>query len=206
MERIAICGVMASGKTYLADALHDELDYTKFSLATGVKDLARDVFLMEGKDRKLLQQIGMKMRQIQPKVWINLLMRRVAEYSNSLKWAGDSAYDPDLATGPNPHPKELRVVVDDCRFINEVVAFKEAGWTIIRIHIDDDLQIKRLKKTYGKEADQHIQNRKDDSESEMNYMNDELFDLVVNAADDDSVVAQVLDWLQEQPTQRLNSR
>jgi len=96
--------------------------------------------------------------------------------------------------------------VDDCRFINEVVAFKEAGWTIIRIHIDDDLQIKRLKKTYGKEADQHIQNRKDDSESEMNYMNDELFDLVVNAADDDSVVAQVLDWLQEQPTQRLNSR
>ena len=99
--------------------------------------------------------------------------------------------------------QQVRVVKN---LINEVVAFKEAGWTIIRIHIDDDLQIKRLKKTYGKEADQHIQNRKDDSESEMNYMNDELFDLVVNAADDDSVVAQVLDWLQEQPTQRLNSR
>jgi dephospho-CoA kinase len=186
MKRIAICGVMASGKTYIADALHEKLGYEKFSLATGVKDLGRDVFLMEGKDRKLLQQIGMKMRQIQPKVWINLLMRRVAEYSNS-------------------HQQELRVVVDDCRFINEVVAFKEAGWTIIRIHIDDDLQIKRLKKTYGKEADQHIENRKDDSEAEMNYMNDELFDLVVNATDDDSVVAQVLDWLQEQPTQRLNS-
>jgi hypothetical protein len=189
MERIAICGVMASGKTYLADALHDELDYTKFSLATGVKDLARDVFLMEGKDRKLLQQIGMKMRQIQPKVWINLLMRRVAEHSNALK----------------PTGVPVKVVVDDCRFINEVVAFKEAGWTIIRIHIDDDLQIKRLKKTYGKEADQHIQNRKDDSEAEMNYMNDDLFDLVVKAADDDSVVAQVLEWLQEQPTQRLSS-
>ena len=39
----------------------------------------------------------------------------------------------------------------------------------------------------------------------MNYMNDDLFDLVVKAADDDSVVAQVLEWLQEQPTQRLSS-
>ena len=99
MERVAICGVMASGKTHLADVLVQEKRFTKFSLATGVKDLARDVFLMEGKDRKLLQQVGMKMREIQPKVWINLLMRRVAEYSNSLKWAGDLHYDPDLATG-----------------------------------------------------------------------------------------------------------
>ncbi|SVC88350.1 uncharacterized protein METZ01_LOCUS341204, partial [marine metagenome] len=59
MERVAICGVMASGKTHLADVLVQEKRFTKFSLATGVKDLARDVFLMEGKDRKLLQQVGM---------------------------------------------------------------------------------------------------------------------------------------------------
>jgi len=180
---------MASGKTFLADALNKELGYTKFSLATGVKDLGRDVFLMEGKDRKLLQQIGMKMREIETDVWINLLMRKVVTAQQDL----NDMFGSHL---------EMRVVVDDCRFINEVGAFKAAGYKIIRIHIDDAHQIKRLKKTYGKEADQHINNRKDDSEAEMEYMNDKLFDLVVNAADDDSVVNQVMEWLAEQ---RLNS-
>ena len=89
----------------------------------------------------------------------------------------------------------MRVVVDDCRFVNEVRAFKEAGYTLIRIHIDDDLQIKRLKKTYGKKADQHINNRKDDSEAEMGYMNDDLFNLVVNASDEQTVVEQVLNFI-----------
>ena len=192
MDRIAICGLMASGKPYLADALNDKLGYTKFSLATGVKDLGRDVFLMEGKDRKLLQQIGMKMREIDVDVWINLLMRKVVVAQQDLK----DMFGSHL---------EMRVVVDDCRFVNEVITFKEAGYKIIRIHIDDDHQIRRLKQTYGKNADQHINNRKDDSEAEMDYMNDELFDLVVKAADDDSVVDKVLKWIEEQPTQRLSS-
>ena len=51
MERVAICGVMASGKTHIAEVLVKEQGFTKFSLATGVKDLARDVFLLEGKVR-----------------------------------------------------------------------------------------------------------------------------------------------------------
>lgn len=193
MDRIAICGLMASGKTYLADALNQKLGYEKFSLATGVKDLGRDVFLMEGKDRKLLQQIGMKMREIDTDVWINLLMRKVVLAQQDMK---------DMFLGSH---LELKVVVDDCRFVNEVIAFKQAGYKIIRIHIDDDHQINRLKNTYGKNADQHINNRKDDSEAEMNYMNDELFDLVVQAADDDSVVDKVLKWIIDQPTQRLSS-
>ena len=92
---------------------------------------------------------------------------------------------------------ESQVVVDDCRFMNEVRAFKAAGYKLIRIHIEDDLQIKRLKQTYGKKADQHISNRKDDSESEMGDMNDKMFDLVVNAVDDDSVVEQVLAWVMD---------
>jgi|TARA_B110001454_G_scaffold196538_1_gene199470 hypothetical protein len=176
---------MASGKTYIADALHEKLGYTKFSLATGVKDLGRDVFLMEGKDRKLLQQIGMKMREIDTDVWINLLMRKVvmAQINQTIVF-GAKGY-------------ESQVVVDDCRFMNEVRAFKAAGYKLIRIHIEDDLQIKRLKQTYGKKADQHISNRKDDSESEMGDMNDKMFDLVVNAVDDDSVVEQVLAWVMD---------
>ena len=191
-DRIAICGVMASGKTYLADALKRDLGYTKFSLATGVKDLARDVFLMEGKDRKLLQQIGMKMREIEKDVWINLLMRKVVMSQKDLHQMFGSHLD-------------MRVVVDDCRFFNEVAAFKEAGYKIIRIHIDDDLQIQRLKNTYGKDAEKHINNRKDDSEAEMGIMKDTPFDLVVHAADDESVVEQVIEWINEQDSQPLNS-
>lgn len=182
MERVAICGVMASGKTHLAEVLVKEQRFTKFSLATGVKNLARDVFLMQDKDRKLLQQIGMYMRKIQPKVWINLLMRRVAEHSYDLK----TVYGDDSG---------MKVVVDDCRFMNEVITFKDAGYTLIRIHIDEELQIERLKRTYGTKADEHINNRKDDSEAEMAMIRDKYFDLVVHAADDDSVAKQVKAYL-----------
>jgi len=79
--------------------------------------------------------------------------------------------------------------------MNEVIAFKDAGYTLIRIHIDEDLQIQRLKKTYGAKADEHINNRKDDSEAEMSMIRDEYFDLVVHAADDDSVAKQVKRYL-----------
>ena len=49
--------------------------------------------------------------------------------------------------------------------------------------------------TFKFKADQHINNRKDDSEAEMGYMNDDLFDLVVNASDEQRVVEQVLNFI-----------
>ena len=71
--KIAIAGRMASGKTTLANHLVD-MGYQKVSLAGKVKEIARDLFQMEEQDRPLLQQIGMKMREIRPSVWIDYII------------------------------------------------------------------------------------------------------------------------------------
>ena len=65
MLKIAVCGKMASGKTTLANMMVAEKDKGEvLSLAKKVKDIGRELFFMEDKDRPLLQKIGMKMREI----------------------------------------------------------------------------------------------------------------------------------------------
>ena len=78
--KIAIAGQMASGKSTLANKMQEELislDYRveRHSLATKVKEIGSNLFGMVEKDRKLLQQIGMKMREIRPDVWIDYMNR-----------------------------------------------------------------------------------------------------------------------------------
>ena len=63
--KIAICGKMASGKKPLwLIGFVEHQDYKKISLAAKVKSIGKDLFGMVHKDRRLLQQIGMKMREI----------------------------------------------------------------------------------------------------------------------------------------------
>ena len=64
--KIAIVGRMAAGKTTLANLISDIVtdDVVKLSMAGQVKAIANYLFKMQDKDRPLLQQIGMKMREI----------------------------------------------------------------------------------------------------------------------------------------------
>ncbi len=137
--KIAIAGRMASGKTTLADHLVDR-GYQKVSLAGKVKEIARDLFQMEEKDRPLLQQIGMKMREIRPSVWIDYIIH-LGEQNDNL-------------------------VIDDVRFVNEASVLQEAGWIVIRLNIEDKLQKERLQNTYD-DWEVHWNNRSDSSETEV---------------------------------------
>ena len=76
--KVGICGKMASGKTTLAKGFSEE-GFEIVSMADGVKRVGREVFGMTMKDRHLLQQIGMKMREIRPTVWLDLLMKQADE-------------------------------------------------------------------------------------------------------------------------------
>jgi hypothetical protein len=63
--RIALLGKMASGKTHYALQLQEaNPKMHRLAFADPIKELAHDLFGMgkEYKDRKLLQQIGSKMR------------------------------------------------------------------------------------------------------------------------------------------------
>lgn len=155
---IGICGKMASGKTYLAEFLQNAYDFKRMSLAAEVKNVAYHLFKMpkDQKDRRLLQQIGMKMREIKGSVWIDFLVEEAEGFYND-------------------------IVVDDVRFLNEVKTLKDAGWFLVKLDVADELQVERLKATYPDDWETHVSNRNDSSESEVDTIPDEYFNLIITA-------------------------
>jgi len=63
--KIAIYGPMCSGKTTVANILQEtDKRYSIYSFGQKIKDIAKELFQMEGKDRSLLINIADKMREI----------------------------------------------------------------------------------------------------------------------------------------------
>ena len=168
MVGIAISGKMGSGKTTLADELLKQVlehcpndDHaTKVSLATPVKQVAYDYFLMlpSEKDRELLQQIGQRFRQIKNRVWVDLLLDHVHGLSDTT-------------------PCEF-VICDDMRFQNELEALQADGWFTIRLTVDEEEQKRRLEKAYGEEWETHWENRNEISETDLDGI--EGFNLTIH--------------------------
>ena len=154
---IAISGKMGSGKTTLADELlkqvlehsPNESYASKVSLATPVKQVAYDYFLMpsDEKDRELLQQIGQQFRQIKNSVWVDLLLNHVQGLSDTTSC--------ELA------------ICDDMRFQNELTTLKDDGWFTIRLTVDEEEQKRRLEKSYGEVWTTHWENRNEISETDL---------------------------------------
>ena len=75
--KIAICGKMCSGKTTLANYIMRTFPgYQKYSFAEKVKELCVELFDMKKKDRPLLIDFANKMREIDPNVWINQVLKQ----------------------------------------------------------------------------------------------------------------------------------
>lgn len=135
---IGICGKAGTGKTVVADHLVKRYGYKRYAIADEVKRIAVRLFKMEKKDRKLLQDIGFKMREIRPTIWIDFLV--------------------DQIKGKD------RIVVDDIRYPNEYEALKREGFKIIRVAADREICIKRLSKRDGTAA---VERLDDESETAM---------------------------------------
>lgn len=176
MTNIAICGRMASGKTTMAQWLEQHGNYEVQSLAGAVKRIGTDLFGMSQKDRPLLQQIGMKMREIRPTVWIDYLVRQADELNQSM-------YD---------------VVVDDVRFVNEAKRFKSEGWVLVKMDIGQDLQLERLQRTYPDTWETHVAHRNDLSEQEVDEIPEEWFDVIISAETDTGDYTPVIEFIEGQ--------
>ncbi len=135
---IGICGKAGTGKTAVADHLLKKYGYKRYAVADEVKRIAVRLFKMKKKDRKLLQDIGFKMREIRPSVWIDFLI--------------------DQIKGKD------KIVVDDIRYPNEYEALKKEGFKMIRVIADRELSIKRLTKRDGTAA---VERLDDESETAM---------------------------------------
>lgn len=144
MIKIAIVGKMCSGKSYLSDFIVEyyytkkNLNIKKVAFADKVYELARDLFNMKEKDRKLLQSIGTKMREIDCDVWINYLLKT--------------------------HKNE-NIIVEDGRYENEIKALHKNGFYIIKLELDKDTQFTRLKIKYPETYKKHIVNMEHESET-----------------------------------------
>jgi len=112
--RIAFSGKMQVGKTTSADYLVRRYGFVKLSFAGKLKEIAHDLFPEQfekgEKPRKLLQDLGIKMREIDEDVWARYVIRKVESL-----------------------PKENNIAIDDLRFLNEYKAVKNAGFFVIRI-------------------------------------------------------------------------
>ncbi len=122
-------GRQRSGKDTAADYLVQHYGFEKGQLARPVYDIARDVFGMTGKDRGLLIQIGVKMREIDPLVFPKALWRR--------------ALDGDASALAQPLPAQSRLVIADARFHNEWRFFKERGGLALRIVASQEVRSQR---------------------------------------------------------------
>lgn len=125
--KIMICGNVAGcGKSTMAKYLETQYDFKEFSFAEPIYYIAYNVFRMKKKDRSLLQNIGEKMREIDPDVWV--------KYTYS---------DTDL------YIEDFNIVISDLRRKNEFDAGIEKGFIPVRIVCDRDIAIKRIEERDG---------------------------------------------------------
>lgn len=127
---IMINGRAGVGKDVVADYLVDKYNFTKISFAEPIYQIARDLFGMEVKDRKLLQDIGQKMREIDPNVWVKYAYKKAKQYDN--------------------------IVISDIRQANEYLEGIKENFFAIKLVSDLDIRIDRLRKRDGIEPDTNL--------------------------------------------------
>ena len=146
--KIAIYGQMCSGKTTVANIIQS-LDerYLIFSFGKKIKDLAIELFNMEGKDRSLLINIASKMREIDQDVWAKYIVQQTKD-------------------------KQF-CIIDDLRFQNELHYLDE--WKIICLITPKDERIKRIKQLYPENYSDHIKNMNHLSETDKLTLPEDTF-------------------------------
>lgn len=158
--KIAVCGSICSGKTYLSNYLVKEYNLTKFSFGRKVKDIAEDLFKMNYKDRPLIQNIADKMKEIDPDIWAKYIVKQIKYLDN--------------------------IIIDDLRFPNEAKYLQTLGFIIIKLNIDPNIQRNRIMRKYITHYQEHLDNLHHNSEQHFNKIkvdynlesNEHLFDTI----------------------------
>lgn len=139
--KIAIVGLMRSGKDTVGDYLVEKYDFKRFAFAQGIGTIIREFFPEEwakGKPRALYQGIGQAFREHDPNVWIKYI-------------------DRDIRALLSSNPK-ADIVITDTRQLNEYKYLKENGFLIIKIIAHIETRIARMTKngdTFNRKALNH---------------------------------------------------
>lgn len=112
---IGLCGAAGAGKDAVGKILCESHGFTRVAFADRLKVMALDRGWSGRKDdegRRLLQDLGMEYRNVDPTYWIVEALRTI-----------------DGITG--------NVVITDCRFLNELETIEDLGGAIWRIERPD---------------------------------------------------------------------
>ena len=142
--KIAICGPICSGKTFLTNYLKKKYNLKRNFFGDKVKDVARELFNMEYKDRKLIQTVADKMKEINQDVWVNYIIKQTIDKDN--------------------------IIIEDLRFLNEAKFLQDNGFIIIKLTVEENIQWLRLKQTYPTTWQEHLNNFNHNSERNFNLI------------------------------------
>lgn len=117
---VFLAGKQRAGKDTVAEYLVKEYGFKRAAFADKLKELASDLFGMTEKDRGLLIDLGMKMREIDPLVWVKYVWRSKIQAEPDARW-----------------------VITDGRFLNELEFFENVGAWTIRIDAEADTRAAR---------------------------------------------------------------
>ena len=131
--KIAVHGPMCSGKTTISKIIMEYNDsYKTYSFGKKVKDVAIDLFNMEGKDRSLLINVASKMREIDQDVWAKYVINQIEKDKNE------------------------NCIIDDLRFQNEADFLND--WIFISLITPKNVREERIKELYPDNYHDHIKN------------------------------------------------
>jgi hypothetical protein len=117
--KIAILGKAGSGKSTLSDKLVNELQYKRLSFAGKMKEFVEAILMRpldksNPLDREFIQRFGTDLcRKRDPEVWIKHF---ALTYKETIQKQVDK-----------------RVVVDDCRFLNEAEFLRKEGFMFVKL-------------------------------------------------------------------------
>ena len=181
--KIAISGKMCSGKSFCSKMIAEKYPQFKtFSFADKLKKTAHELFfqdfkIKEGgehtlvqmyKNRRLYVDFGQRMREIDPNVWIN----HVLKDTNGIQFA----------------------LIDDLRFKNEMKVLRMNGWKTVRLNVSRELQIERLKTTYSN-YHHHLSNIDSSPEVDLDDVGDAEYDLVLHQHNNYVDIDCLLNWV-----------
>jgi cytidylate kinase len=135
--KIMINGRAGAGKDTIADYLVEKYGYTKISFATPIYDIARNLFGMKEKDRKLLQEIGQSMRKIKSDIFVEYAYEKAREYDN--------------------------VVIADVRQENEYLYGRANGFMPIKAEAPFDMRVQRCLERDGVMPDTSLWNNESEN-------------------------------------------
>lgn len=164
--KIAIHGPMCSGKSTIAKIIQDYDDeYNIYSFGGKIKEIAKDLFEMNGKDRTLLISIAEKMREIDEDIWAKYIIKQTQN--------------------------KTKCIIDDLRFQNELNYLSD--WIIISLITPENIRIDRIKQIYTNHED-HIKNMKHISETDKLLLPDNTYYIDTNI-NHDILKKEIIDLL-----------